>query len=271
MSDHYKTLGVNKDATQDEIKKSFKTLAKKHHPDVGGDQETFQKINEAYGVLSDPNKRQEYDNPMSAAHGFGGFGGFSGAPDDIINEFFNQYHQNQQRGRDIHSSIELTLEEIASGTTKVLYIKTAGNKETLEIKIPPGTDTGARMRYRGKGAHGPQQRGDMIITIVEQPHPNFERYGNDIASMVEIDVWDALLGVKQNLVTVNEKNLTYSIPPGIQPNQKIKLDGQGICGGAHYIIVKITVPKHLTESQKRIIIDMKNTDNHDNHTTRSKT
>ena len=258
MTNYYETLGVEKDASTADIKSAFKNLAKKHHPDVGGDETKFHQINEAYETLSNPKKRQEYDNPMS-----GGFpGGFSSAMDEMFNDFGHffgggnhGFHQN------INASLQvkLTLEEIAKGVSKDLDIRINDKDETLNIKIPAGLQPNGRIVYRGKGLEGPHGRGDLYVDIVQIDHPRFQRNGNDIYSMEEIDVWDAMLGCEKLLTTVNEKNIKYKIKPGIQPHDKIKLAGQGIQNGSHYIIIKISVPTRLTESQKHNIIDLKQT------------
>ena len=259
MVNHYKILGVEKDATQAEIKSAFKKLASKHHPDVGGDEEKFKEINEAYQTLSDSVKRQQYDNP-----GFGS-GGWNINEDmyENFNDIFNNANGGMwsfsgfnpgpriEKGRSINHNLKLTLEELATGVSKKFHSKI--NDNILKIDIPAGTNHGDRIFYKGKGLPGKDAPGDLYITILEIPHENFERQNNDIYSVEKIDVWDALLGCKRDLITVNGKNLEYNIPAGIQPDFRIKLEGQGIKDGDHYVVIKLDVPKNLSEAERKII------------------
>lgn len=272
MADYYDTLGIDKNASDNDIKKAFKKLAAKHHPDAGGDEAKFKEINEAYQTLKDPQKRRAYDNPAPEGFHFTtgnnpfehfemngeGFGDIS----DIFSSMFGRpggFHRARQKGRDIQLQMPLTLEEIASGVSKTISVDIGtGKNELLNIDIPPGIKNGYKVRYKGKGQPGPVERGDLFILINQLDHPRFERQNNDIYSMQEISVWDALLGCSYELETVNKRKIKYAVKPNTQTETRIKLSGQGINGGNHYVILRVKIPERLTENEKQVILKLKN-------------
>lgn len=267
---YYDTLGVDKNASENDIKKAFKKLAAKYHPDAGGDEAKFKEVNEAYQVLKDPQKRRQYDNPAPEGFHFTSennpFAEFQMNGDMDIGEIFSSMfgrpggvHRARQRGRDIQLQMPLTLEEIATGVNKTISVDIGtGQNELLTVDIPPGIKNGHKVRYRGRGQPGPVERGDLYILINQLNHPRFERQGNDIFSMQEISVWDAILGCSQQITTVNQKTIKYSIKPHTQTETRIKLGGQGINGGDHYVILRIKIPERLTDMQKQVILRLKN-------------
>jgi DnaJ-class molecular chaperone len=268
MKDYYSILGVNKNATEAEIKTAFKKLGLKHHPDKGGDEEKFKEINEAYSTLKDPQKRKQYDNPQSQFQ-FGGPGSnafsFDGeVPEGVADLFASMFgrpggmHRARQKGSDIQLQMPMSLEEIASGVSKTISVTIAGKNEVLNITVPPGMPNGQRVRYKGKGNPGPVEKGDLFIVVNQTEHPRFERSGNDIFSMQEITVWEAIIGTEKELETVNGRKVKYSIKPGSQPETRIKLANQGIQNGHHYVILRVNVPKDLTDSQKQVILSIMN-------------
>jgi DnaJ-class molecular chaperone len=152
MADHYQTLGVAKNATPDDIKKSYRKLASKHHPDKGGDTATFQKIEEAYRILSDPQQRQQYDNPMPQGNPFGGFQGggfnFNGDINDLFGQMFQQHNRRQPNiPHTFRTNINITLEQAYHGDTQNLKLQTPHGTHAINIQIPRGVEHGAQMRY----------------------------------------------------------------------------------------------------------------------------
>ena len=155
MIDHYSTLGVGKNANADDIKKAYRKLAGKHHPDKGGDTATFQKIEEAYRILSDPNQRQQYDNPMPQGNPFGfpgGGGGFNFNFNSDINDLFGQMFQqhNARRPNTPHAfrtQVHITLEQAYYGDSQNLQLRTPHGNHAITIEIPTGVNHGSQIRY----------------------------------------------------------------------------------------------------------------------------
>ena len=269
---YYDTLGVNKTATDKELKDAFRRKAREHHPDTGGSEEQFKKINEAYETLKDPQKRQAYDNPQANFQKGFGFGPRGPNVQDIFSEMFGHRTHNanpggftrRRRGPDVNLRMPLSLEEIAKGVHKTINVQIGNNEnELLDISIKPGAKHGTKIRYSERGQHSDNPafpRGDLYVTVEQQPHKLFERNGNDIYSMVSISAWDAICGIKDELETVNGKKLTYFIGPGTQPDSRVRLSKQGINGGDHYVIVQVSIPdiNQLTEDEKTAIMNIKN-------------
>lgn len=267
--DYYQTLGVEKSANEQEIKKAYRRLARQHHPDVNpGDkkaEERFKEINEAYEVLSDPEKRQKYDrlganwqayqrtgqDPtgfdwaqwMAGAPGGGrvrvdygdlgnifGEGGFS----DFFQAIFGggsalrppgQAQARPQHGRSVEHTVQVTLEEAFQGTQRVLAI----DNKRLEVKIPAGVRTGSKVRVAGEGypgvAGGPG--GDLFLVIEVLPHPVFERDGDNLRCEVTVDLYTAVLGGEVTVPTLTGQG-ALRIPEGTQSGQVFRLRGQGM-------------------------------------------
>jgi DnaJ-class molecular chaperone len=266
--DYYQILGVDKTATDKQIKDAYRRKAREYHPDHGGDENKFKQINEAYETLKDPVKRQQYNNPQpqfNSQH----FSYSFGEGDNVADIFASMFgrpgptRQRRPRGADIQLRMPLTLEEIATGIQKTINVSVGNNEsEIIDINVPAGVKNGSRIKYGGLGQHYVNNafpRGDLYILIEQLNHPLFERNGNDIYSMCEISVWEAIAGTHKHISTVNGKTLNYFIPSGVQPDSRIRLEGQGIAGGHHFVIVNIVIPKidNLTEQQKQFIIDLK--------------
>ncbi len=279
--DYYQILGITKSATSDEIKKAYRKLALQYHPDrnKGKDAEAkFKEVTKAYEVLSDPQKKQTYDQfghaafeqgagqgPFGGAGGpFGGFGqqggpfsytyatgGDGGAgfdfggftdPFEIFEQFFGSANPF---GRQRRQSYSLTIDflEAVHGTAKKVTIE--GKSQT--IKIPKGVDEGSRIRF-----------GDYDVVISVNPDKRFQREGFEIIGIKEISFAQAALGGEVQIETI-DGNLKLRIPSGTQPGTAIRLRGRGVPHlhgsgrGDHYIRIKITVPKHLTGKQKELL------------------
>jgi len=192
MNNYYETLGISKDATQDDVKKAYRKMSKKYHPDVnGGDDVMFKKLNDAYSVLGDTNKRREHDTP---AHSFSG-GAFH---DDFFNSFFNQRRQRAtMRGSDIKLDLSITVEESLLGLEKeIKYYRMTQNfneeLRTVKIKVPVNADDGNMFRVRGGGNLGDKMPGDLIVIVNIISDGIYEREGNNLiyhVTMNPIDVY----------------------------------------------------------------------------------
>lgn len=264
--DYYKTLGVPRDADADTIKKAFRKLARKHHPDAGGDEAKFKEINEAYEVLSDEKKRKLYDqygtanenqipfgggawqgqggNPFGGS-GFGGFGSWADILESIRNgegafgtewNFGGQGQTYQawpkpQKGADKNVTMTVTFDEAFKGCEKKVRIGKAGTneKETLSIKIPAGAVEGGRVRLKGKGAPGIQggPAGDLLVNIHIADHPLFKRDKADVLMDVPITFAEAALGTQIVVPTPEGKKVSIKVPAGCESGTVLKVKGKG--------------------------------------------
>lgn len=280
--DYYKTLGVGRDVNQDEIKKAYRKLARKYHPDLNPGnkiaEEKFKEINEAYAVLSTPQKRAEYDKGEtftfdSAFKGFEGFKGFDFADtfDFKFGDFFGtrvRAEPRYARGEDIIMSINLSLEEAFTGVTKSIPIRRtiSSNKgrtvhaESVKAKIPAGVDDDSVIRLRGLGnaGRGGGQAGDLILEITIKPHQTFKRKGDDIYVQLPVTFGEAALGAKVEVPTIDGATM-MKLPPGTQGGQKFKLSKKGFISlrsktrGDEYVEIKIVIPRNIPENVKEAI------------------
>ena len=278
--DYYETLGVPKSASADELKKAFRRAAIQHHPDKGGDEAKFKEVNEAYEALSNPEKRQRYDqfghagmggasgggNPFGGAQGqninfdFSDLGGFG----DLFNSFFGGA-QRQRRGRDYQTIVELSFEEAIFGTEKEVKLshRTTANKDgVLKLKIPAGVDDGNTIRLREHGEHiegGPA--GDLYVQIRVRPHKMFTREGSLILSAVHVNMIDAALGTEIDVQTVDGQ-VRMKIPAGTQSGTDFKLSGHGVPvgadkRGAHIVTIVVDTPTKLNKKQQDLLEQFK--------------
>lgn len=241
--DHYTTLGISSDATTDEIKKAYRKLAQQHHPDKGGDAEAFQRISEAYSVLSDTDKRFQYDNPQN--HGSFGFN---------LNDFFAQHfsHAFTNRGPAFNQMIQRTrvsisLKDAYYGAEHTLQLHTQQGTKVINIKVPVGANSGDQLRYDNV-----LDNGILIIDFVVQPDLRFDRHNDDLYMNYPVSVLDLITGAKINVTTISGKTLEVEIPAGCQPTQLIKITGHGMPNkqggfGDQILLLKPHVPVNLTK------------------------
>lgn len=238
MKDYYKTLGVDKSATADQIKTAYRKLAMKHHPDRGGDQNQFQEIQEAYAVLSDEQKRAAYDNPQP---NFGGFqfnhGGFDF--DSIFDIFGARFgHQHQQRRPQARLTLWIQLSDVASGGKRTVSVGTQHGVQAIEIDIPRAIDDGQMVQYDNVAPGG----GDLIITFRIHPNPEFHRNGLDLITEKTTDIWSLILGGSITVRDVLGNQLELNIPVRTQPGTILRMRGRGLANrtGHHGdLLVKI--------------------------------
>jgi curved DNA-binding protein len=246
--EHYQTLGVSKTATPDEIKKAYRKLASQHHPDKGGDTAMFQKIQIAYDTLSDPEKRQQYDNPLPQGNPFGGFPGggfnFNGDINDLFGQMFNQHHRrNPNIPHTFRTQISITLEQAYHGDTQNLKLQTPHGNHAINIQIPKGVTHGAQMRYENVI---PQAM--LMVEFQIQNHLKFERRGNDLYCNYMVSVLDLIVGTEIEFNTISGKTLMVKIPPKTQPHMHLKIAGEGmpinstLLYGDQIILLKPIIP-----------------------------
>lgn len=267
--DLYEALGLSKNATDDEIKKAYRKLAREHHPDMVKDgdkasaEKRFKEINEAYKVLSDPQKRKQYDQFGSVGEGFGGFSGWQGGgqaggqqgpfsytytsnggnmgfegidPFDIFEEVFGFRGfggaRGPKKGKSLHYELHVEFADAVKGTEKSINVESG----KVNIKIPAGIRDGIEMKFAEKGMHsqGGGVNGDLFLTIRVQTPRGFKIFGDDIGTLVEIDFTQALLGDVIEVLVVDPNssnglsNAKLKIPAGTQPSTQFRLKGKGM-------------------------------------------
>jgi len=264
MSDHYQTLGIDRSSSSDDIKKAYRKLASKHHPDKGGDKEKFQEIQKAYDILSDDNKRQEYDNPQPQGFHFdfngpGGFEHMFGQGHPFGDIFGFRQQRRPQTNRNVQLQTTVSLEDAFNGKEVIANITLpSGKEQTVNIKIPPGIHEGTTLRLAGMGddAIAELPRGDILLNVQILPHAKFVRQGDDLFQEVTINSINAILGTTITLTSIDDKQLETNIPAGIQYGTMIGLPGYGMPNfntpanrGRLIVKVKIETPE-LSEEQK---------------------
>lgn len=242
MADAYTTLGVNRNATADEIKKAYKKLASKHHPDRGGDTARFQEIQSAYDTLSDPQKRQQHDNPNPFGQGFhqsgpGNFEFHFGGPEDIFEQFFrgsrNPFQQQRQvrRNKDLRVNILVPLDSTLDDQKKKISVQTTKNDRfTIDVDIPKGVTNGTTIKYSGKGDNmfDTLPRGDLYVIINVEDHPNFFVQGTTLIHQIDIDCFEAVVGCDKDVKGLDGRIFKVKIPKACQIGQRFALAGQGL-------------------------------------------
>jgi curved DNA-binding protein len=230
MTDYYSTLGVGKNANTDDIKKAYRKLASQHHPDKGGDTATFQKIEEAYRVLSDPQQRQQYDNPIAQGNPFGGFpgGGFQFNMngfnmDEIFGQMFRQHQNPFNQQNTYRTTFWITLEQVYNGGEEVLKLQTPTGAHMVKVNIPKGIPDGGQVRYeRVIDSH------DLIVEYRIHNHLKYERKMNNLYTNHSISVLDLIVGSTFQFDTISGKKLEVTVQPQTQPYMHLKLNNQGL-------------------------------------------
>ena len=315
FKDYYASLGVAKTATDAEIKRAYRKLARKYHPDLNPGDKTaeakFKEINEANEVLSDPEKRRKYDElganwrmyeqaqrdgggqpgaPGWSAHFGGGQGGATYrtmtpeemqelfGTDDPFSDFFHTFFGGStfggaapgqagrarpprpHRGHDLESTVDLTLEEASTGTTRRLVMERDGKERTVDVRIPAGVKDGARVRVAGEGAPGGAGggAGDLYLTVRLRPHPKFERRGQDLYTRVPVPVTTAVLGGEVSVPTLIGSTLRLKVPELTANGRVFRLRGHGMPTvgrpderGDLYATIDVQLPSSLSPEERK--------------------
>ena len=225
--DYYKTLGINKGASPEEIKRAYRDLAKKHHPDRGGDANTFKQINEAYDTLKDPAKKQQYDNPQTQRQ----YQYNTQNMNDMFNAFFGQRQQPLRRNANVGLHVKITLEDVLTGKDVIgKYRLNSGREELATIRVPPGIEHGTIMRYQGLGddTHKNAPRGDLHVKITVLKHREFERDRLHLRTKCSINVLELILGTEVQIQKLGGGPLTVKIPKGTNPGTILSIPGYGL-------------------------------------------
>jgi|TARA_R110000822_G_scaffold205856_2_gene342267 curved DNA-binding protein len=226
--DYYSTLGVPKNADTQSIKKAYKKLASKHHPDKGGDEAQFKLVSEAYEILSDPQKRQQYDQPNPFV-GQGGGNPFNmndifgqGSP---FGDIFGQRRQQQRPQRPMfRTQLNVTLRQAYTGAQQSLELQSPHGKKVVNVNIPKGVQTGQQTKYDNLV----QPNSTMVIDFNVLSDSWFDRHGNHLVCTHNISVLDLIVGTNFKFTTISGKILNVTVKSGTPPNTQIKLAGQGM-------------------------------------------
>jgi curved DNA-binding protein len=294
-ADYYKALGVDKKATPDDIKKAFRKLAVKYHPDRNPNdksaEDKFKEINEAYAVLSDPKKKDEYDTYGSSGfhkqysqedifRGFD-FGNAykdmgAGGAEDIFSRLFGGsfgggrgaggrggFRAGPVKGGDLEMEIDVSFRDAVQGAEKNVAFRRNGKREELKVKIPAGVDNGSKIRIAGKGGKGESggPDGDLFLMLRVLPDPVFTRDSGDLLVERQIPFSAACLGTSLDVPTL-EGDKRIKVPAGIQPGTKIRLKGLGVktlgsnTKGDLYVKIALHVPEALNAEQARLVEEL---------------
>lgn len=272
MKDYYSILGVQENATQDELKKAYRTLAMQYHPDRNKSSESeskFKEINEAYDTLGNEDKRQDYDQQRK----FGGSqpGGFhfefrgGGSPfGDIFEQIFrgqgfDHFTQRPARNPDTQVQLNITLEEAFTGkSVPIQFTDSAGQNINLVVNIPAGIDSGYRLRYAGNGSrtHANLAPGDLYITVFVTPHSVFERSGPHLLTTLKANIWETLVGVDKLVSVIEGGTVSMKVPPLSKDQTLLKLKGKGMplsnnssSRGDLMVRLHVDLPQQLDQDQ----------------------
>ncbi len=276
--DYYEVLGVPRNASEADIKKAYRKLARQHHPDRNpGDKDAaakFKEVQDAYEVLNDSTKRTQYDQfgfvgPGGGmpGQGFGsgqidagsleellrqgGFGGGGGAIDlgEILGGFTGRRGGGRSRRprapQPMETATTIPFQAAALGGTIGLHI----DGRDIELKVPAGVEEGKRLRLAGQGPEG----ADLIVQLHIAPHPYFRREGNNVILEVPLALSEAVLGAKVDVPTLDGTKLTVKVPPGTSSGARLRLRGKGIAGGDQYIEIKVVVPAPVNDRSRELI------------------
>ena len=294
FKDYYQILGVSRDATAGDIKKAFRRLARKYHPDVSKEPDAemhMKELNEAFAVLSDPEKRAAYDQLGNRYHagqefrpppdwdaGFEFSGrGFSGADAAGFSDFFSELFGTHMgagpghrahfhaRGEDHHAKVLLELEDAYQGATRTLTLRVprmdargrvALAEHTLDVRIPKGVHEGQLIRLAGQGAPGigSGQPGDLYLEVQFKPHPRYRVEGRDVYAILPLAPWEAALGASVQ-ARVPDGTVEVRVPEGSQSGRKLRLKGRGIPGtppGDLYLVMEVALPPANTPKARQL-------------------
>jgi len=300
FQDYYKTLGVDKNASREAIQRAYRKLARKYHPDINkarDAEEKFKQINEAYEVLGDPEKRTKYDqvgsgwnNGFESYDSAGGgnvhFGFSSGDPGQFSDFFQNLFGGRwnfgeddelrggggrRRRGRDQEARIDISLYEACHGARKNIDLERVETSadgrpqkaaKSYEVTIPPGVTEGSLIRLSGQGGSGSggAEAGDLYLRIHILPDPRFTINGHDLATSIDIAPWEAALGAKVPVATIDGR-INLNIPAGTQSGLTLRVRGKGMpdSSGIHgdlLVSVRIVVPTHLSTRERQLFEEL---------------
>ena len=296
----YDVLGVQRNASDKEIKTAFRKLAQKYHPDAGGDEAKFKEISEAYETLSDPAKRKEYDQMLMfggiPGAGGGGYtysgGAGAGGWSDIFSSIFNgdgafgsdwasniggmsgRAASRPRKGSDLSLSVDVSAEDAFRGVThKVTYrIPSTGEQQTITVSVPAGAVDGGKLRYKRRGEYGANggERGDLVVTTNVAEHPLFKRKGADVTMELPVSVYEAALGCQVDVPTPGGATVRLKVPAGTQDGKTFRFKEMGAPDvkhrgrtGALLVKIAVQVPTGLSADERGALEKLRAADRRD--------
>ena len=230
--DYYNILGVDRNASESDLKKAYKKLSMQHHPDrTGGSDTKFKQVNEAYSTLKDPQKRQQYDNPQPQGFGPNGFQGMGGFEDIFGSMFGQQQRQRQMRNQDVALNYSLEFKEVFTGVgVNIQYNLPSGRTGYLDAAIPPGVQNGSTVKFAGLGDDSISglPNGNLILKVKVGRDPIWQRDGNNIHATRQINVLDFIVGTIIEVVTPINRKFSLTVPAGTKPGTTFSITGHGI-------------------------------------------
>lgn len=260
MEDFYSLLGVERTATEADIKTAYRKLAMKHHPDRGGDTTTFQTITEAYNTLSDPALRARYDNPPQPSFHFG-HGGPQGF-EDIFSQMFGQRQAARPHNQNVRVRVTISLLESITGCEKIISLGySRGGTQDISITIPAGVQPGSTIKYTGLGDNLNEKlaRGDLFVIVNILQHPDFELDGSQLLTQKTITAFEAMVGTKLDIECVDGVTIQVTVPDGVQPGTTLRCPGRGgwdparSARGDLFVRLQVSIPRILTPEQQQTI------------------
>jgi curved DNA-binding protein len=287
--DYYHILGVDRNASETDIKKAYRKLARQYHPDINpGNKQAeakFKEINEAYEVLSDKSKREKYDRfgrdwqRYQQAGGGGSYDWNGGSPfgGGDFSDFFDTLFGGggarsgagglRMDGQTVEQDVEITLEEAFNGTQRSLQFHNPnGTPRTITVKIPAGVDSGSRVRVAGEGAPGigGGRRGDLVLNVKVLPHERFQRRGDDLETVVQVELYTMLLGGAARVPIMGGKTISLNVPAGTPNGKKFRISGQGMprlrapeTRGDLFVRLEALLPGNLTERERKLFEELR--------------
>ena len=255
--EYYSILGIDNKSSQEDIKKAYKKLAMKYHPDRNnGDDVQFKKIQEAYDTLGDPTKRQQYDNPSRNQQQFG-FNMNSAEFDTIFSQFFGgrQHNYAHNQKQTFKTQVSVSLVDAFKGSTHVLQLSTHSGSKIININVPPGIETGDSIRYDDV-----IENAILLVQFVVLPDLRFDRKGNDLYSHYSISILDLIVGTKFKFTTIDQRILEVRINPKTQPYMQLKIPKAGMPDkkgglGDQFILLKPYMPDNISHEITTAIND----------------
>jgi len=296
MKDPYTVLGVSRDAGKDDIKKAYRRLAKELHPDVNPDdtivEQRFKEVTAAYDLLSNDEKRAQFDRGQinadgsqrhdfayrrarTGAEGGGGFSGFGFSEadaEDIFSELFGRKGRRRgpqkMKGKDVTYAVQVPFAEAAAGTKRRISLY---DGKSLEVKIPAGCEDGQTLRLKGQGmpGMGGGAAGDAFVTVSVEPHPAFERKGEDVYLDVPISLNEAVLGGMINIPSISGGTLALKVPAGSNTGTVLRLKGKGMSvkggrrHGDQYARLKVVLPRKPDKALRQFVEEWSKTNAYD--------